>query len=1019
MNEGNQKKYWTNPERRDIPDSRAAMTERDEILAAAPKEPWQMDRRGFLKLAGFSAAGLAAASCQRGPVQKAIPWLVQPEEMTPGKAYWFASACGACPAACGVLVKNRDGRPIKLEGNPAHPLSRGGLCAAGQASVLGLYDSHRLRAPLVEGRESAWAEADAALMKALEALGPDARMRVILGSGAGPSAEFMLERFLQKYPGAKIVPYDALSSSAIMDAHALTHGRRVLPRYRFDLAGALVAVDADFLSAWISPVEHAAGYRMSRSLDGKGKPFCRHMHFESRLSLTGSNADRRVAAPPAELPLVAGHLAMAVAALAGAAAPFAAVPACGVPQEALNEAAEMLWAARGRSLFVCGLQHEGAQLAVNFINETLGNYGATLDVERPSLQRRGDDGALETLFGELQRGEVDVLFVQGVNPLAELGAARKWKEALSGVKVLVSFASHLDETAEAARFVFPEPHWLASWSDAEPAAGIVSLVQPVTVLGHGRNFAESLSAWAGESQSALEIVRGHWRKEFFPRQSRHASFEDFWNAALQDGFAELSTGAPSPASFRMPPAGKGVFEAAPPTETGALSLVLYAKTAIGDGRHALNPWLQELPDPVSKVVWDNYAALAPETARRLGLRQGSVVKIEAGGESLELPVFLQPGQHEGTLSAALGYGRKGTERFSGIGPKWISGRPTMPEGGRVGGNAACFLSLENGLLRYGRENATIRATGRVHDLACTQDYHSLEVPPALAAHAGEKRPIVRETDHDSWRHDPSSGNEPEPALEDIWKTEHVQGAHRWAMAIDLSACTGCSGCVVACQAENNVPVVGKDEVRRHREMHWLRIDRYYSETPEGGVDVVHQPMLCQHCGHASCETVCPVLATVHSAEGLNQQVYNRCVGTRYCANNCAYKVRRFNWFEYAREERLENLVLNPDVTVRSRGVMEKCSFCVQRIQEAKAEALARGEALADGAVLTACQQSCPSRAIVFGDLKDPASEVSRLMKDPRRYRVLTELGVQPSVGYLTKVRARGGNGGAGGGGSHA
>jgi molybdopterin-containing oxidoreductase family iron-sulfur binding subunit len=440
-----------------------------------------------------------------------------------------------------------------------------------------------------------------------------------------------------------------------------------------------------------------------------------------------------------------------------------------------------------------------------------------------------------------------------------------------------------------------------------------------------------------------------------------------------------------------------------------LALVLYPKVSLRDGRHAYNPWLQELPDPISKVAWDNYACLSPTAAAALQVQTGSVIRLEVPGAQglppLELPVLVQPGQHDQVVAVALGYGGQVSARFTDVGPPWLEARPTLGGNGKIGVNAAALVAWRDGERNPAAGNVRLTRVGRQQPLACTQHHHSIQVPHALAPPGHESRPTIRETTLAALAHPGPHGQHAHEEPANMWPPDHPSAGHRWGMVIDLQACTGCSACVVACQVENNIPVVGKDEVRRQREMHWLRIDRYYAEHA-GKVDVAFQPMLCQHCGNAPCETVCPVLATVHSSEGLNQQVYNRCVGTRYCANNCPYKARRFNWFAYAHEDTLQNLTLNPDVTVRSRGVMEKCTFCVQRIQEARIDARARGETLRDGMVQTACQQSCPAHAIAFGDLSDPNSQVSRLLHDPRRYRVLAELNVEPSVSYLEIVRHR-------------
>jgi Fe-S-cluster-containing dehydrogenase component len=608
---------------------------------------------------------------------------------------------------------------------------------------------------------------------------------------------------------------------------------------------------------------------------------------------------------------------------------------------------------------------------------------------------------------ELQSGKVAALFLHSVNPVYGLPNGSTLAEQIKQVPLVVSFAERLDETSALARFVSPEHHHLESWGDAEPVRGTISLFQPaIHPLAETRAILESLAIWRGQPKKAYDILRDSWRDNIYPHVQGAGDFQSFWDRSVEAGFVAASTAPSKSARFRNA-ALQGVSKPVP--VSGDFTLVLYPKVAMLDGRHAENPRLQELPDPISKVTWDNYACLAPAAAQRLGLNEGDVVRLEADAEkgtsqALELPVFIQPGQPDRVIAVALGYGSKGTERFATVGPKWIFGRSGMGEDGRIGKNAAPMLVLAGGSLQYVRDGVRLSKTGKRHALASTQTHHTLKMPQDMPLVGGKHREIVRETTVSALIADakrPSTESSPRNGL---WPADHPYNGHRWAMAIDLTACTGCSGCVVACQAENNIPVVGKDEVLRHREMHWIRIDRYYSG--EQDVDVVHQPMVCQQCDNAPCETVCPVVATVHSAEGLNQQIYNRCVGTRYCANNCPYKTRRFNWFNYFREDQLQNLSLNPDVTVRSRGVMEKCTFCVQRIEAARIESRRRGKPMADGQIQTACQQSCPAQAIVFGDLNDPNSRVAKMARDPRRFAVLEEFNFRPAVNYLAVVRNR-------------
>jgi molybdopterin-containing oxidoreductase family iron-sulfur binding subunit len=974
-----------------------------------------LSRRDFLKAAGFSFAGALLSGCQRAPEQEAIPPLSQPEGVVAGQASYYASTCDACRAGCGLLVKSYDGRPIKLEGNPEHPLSKGGLCAAGQASLLGLYDRLRLQRPLSEGREATWDEIDRDARARLDAARRQGgAVRVLSGTVTSPTTQALIRQLLGAPADARHVAghvvYDPLSCSAVLDAHERTHGARVLPRYHLDRAEVIAAFDADFLGPWLSPVEFTRAYRAGRPLTGDPPRCSYHVQVESRLSLTGSKADERAVVAPEEIRAALTYLAFDLIDLARRAGTRLNVDAPARPPGPLAEVcdrlAQRLWEARGRGLVLCGSQDVPSQVVCNFINDLLGNYGAALDVERPSLQRQGGDRDLAALLGELQAGKVAALFILGSNPVYDLPDGEGLAQALRQVPLVVCCAERLDETARVARLVCPPPHYLESWGEAEAVSGVIGLRQPtIQRLGDTRPVIESLAAWAGAPRPAYDLLREHWKEHVFPRQARERDFQAFWDRSVHDGYAEVA-----PARVVSKPFDLGAVRPllkAPPSGEGGRTLVLYPKVGLPDGSHAYNPWLQELPDPISKVTWDNYACVSPEAAAQLGLAEGDVVRVEVRdgvgrAGALELPVLVQPGQHDRAVAVALGYGSVVSERFARVGPPWLEARPTVGENGLVGQNAAALLAWEGDTLRYARAGVELTKTGKKHPLAVTQTYNTLSLPAHLAPPGQARRPLVQKIEL-SRLSLPMAGPPPEEKPADLWPNDHPYKGRRWGMVLDLNACTGCSACVVACQAENNVPVVGRDEVRRHREMHWLRIDRYYSGAG-AAVEVDHQPMLCQQCERAPCETVCPVLATLHSEEGLNEQVYNRCVGTRYCANNCPYKVRRFNWFAYAHDDQLLNLALNPDVTVRSRGVMEKCTFCVQRIQEAKIDARRRGEPVKDGEVQTACQQSCPAQAIVFGDLNDQKSRVARLRDDPRHYHTLEELNIGPAVGYLKVVR---------------
>jgi Fe-S-cluster-containing dehydrogenase component len=982
-------------------------------------------RRAFLKLAGFAFTGAMVGGCQRAPVQNAIPPLTQPEGVVPGRALYYASTCGGCNAGCGTLVKTRDGRPIKLEGSPSHALSLGGLCAAGQASILGLYDSSRLQRPLKKGEDATWAAVDADIKTLLQDLRRQGKkVRLLSGTVTSPTTLQAISEFLATFsPNARHIVYDPFSCSAIREAHFQTHGTRVVPRYRLEMADVIVSFDTDFLGTWLSPVQFAAGYQAGRYLQGPAPTLSYHVQFESRLSLSGTKADQRVCIAPGEIGLAMTSLARRVAQKAGRDWGSGEIAEPPVPAGFLDDLAERLWRARGRSVVLCGSQEIGEQLVCNLLNDMLGNYGATVDVAQPSYQNQSNDQDLQDLLEEIRQGQVGALFLYRSNPLYDLPLSQALKTALSAVPLLVSFSSVLDETAKQAQYVCPEPHYLESWNDAEAVDGVVSLFQPaIQPLGDSRSLLETLAVWMARPRSAYDQLRDYWQARIYPRSLVTIRFAEFWNQSVHDGSVRVSSQLSKvrPFSGDVAP-----IRQARQVANGSYSLVLYAKVGMPTGGHAYNPWLQELPDPITKITWDNYASLAPSTAAQLGINQGDVVRLEtteAGGETLELPAVIQPGQHGQVVAVALGYGSRLSERFAQVGPPWLEAGPTLGANGMVGVNAAPLIGRREGTFSRTRQGLRLVKTERRQTLACTQEQPLIRVPLPVVL-GREPEPIIKETTLAAYVR-PAQAAPPVGERESLWPDDHQATGSRWGLAIDLNACTGCSACVVACQVENNIPVVGKDEVARHREMHWLRIDRYYSNlrrSPvDGGprketeVDVAHQPMLCQHCGNAPCEVVCPVLATVHSEEGLNQQVYNRCVGTRYCANNCPYKVRRFNWFDYAHDDQLENLVLNPDVTVRSRGVMEKCTLCVQRIQEAKIEARRLGHPLADGDIQTACQQSCPTKAIVFGDLNNARSQVALQSKSRRAYHVLEELNVESAVSYLTIIRNRPADAGQGG-----
>jgi len=651
----------------------------------SPEEPG-VGRREFMRLAGFTVGATAVLGCSRGVEHGVMPYLIRPEEVTPGRPYWYASVCGACPAGCGILAKNRDGRPIKLEGNPDHPLSAGGLCAMGQGSVLGLYDSQRLRNPLRDGQASTWSQVDQEMKDTLASLrASGGRVRFLTDSGTGPAERARIAAFLSRFPDGRHVTYDPISVSAIAEAHLGTHGTRIVPRYRFDRAEVIVGLGADFLGHWISPVEHTAGYRAGRRLEGDGESFSHHVQFESRMTLTGSNADRRIAVPAGGMAPILAHLADELAKLEGSRVPWTSLPACTVDRQVVADLARRLRSSsRGRTLVVCGENDVGAQKLANLVNHLLGNYGdgvseTTIDLDDLATQRQGSDRDLRILLHEIEAGEVDALFVRGVNPLYDLPSGKRSAEALKRVGLVVAFAERVDETARHARFVCPEPHFLESWGDSEPFANLAALRQPaIRTIGSTRPLLESLAAWSGAPATAYEILRDSWRNNVYPRRDSDSSFEEFWNRSLHDGFVQLGRhleGDRAPRRFDL-------TAVRPPGEwsapgSGEFILEVHPSLGVMDGRHAHNPWLQELADPVAKTVWDNFVALAPAVAENMGIATGDVIRLTAGdadSTAIELPALVQPGQHEQAVAVSLGYGRAGTDRFAEVGPQWWEGR---------------------------------------------------------------------------------------------------------------------------------------------------------------------------------------------------------------------------------------------------------------------------------------------------------------------------------------------------------
>ena len=940
-------------------------------------------RRDFLKFCGFSFAVSALSAC-RSRIGKAIPYIIAPEEITPGEALYYSSSFINGSDYCSIIVKTRDGRPIKIEGNPDSGMTRGSTSARVQASVLDLYDTSRFHGPLKDNNSISWEEVDKEIISNLQKISEKKGTIVLLTPTVySPSTEEVISVFLKKYPGSEWIQYDPISYSAILEANKISFGLQVIPDYRFDKADLVVNFGADFLGTWLSPIEYAKQFSSRRDPELNMNHL---IQLESNLSLTGCNADIRLQIKPSQEQVILLNIYKAIVKSVenrDIETPASPVDIVGISEKLISSA--------GRSLVISSSNVKEVQLLINEINRLLGNIGHTILFDSYLKTRRALDGNMEMLVGRMQKGEINGLLIWGVNPAFTWYNRDEFIGSLKKVDLTVSLSGSPDETNILVQYVCPEHHYLESWNDAEPKKDFYSLMQPViNPIFETRQMADSLLKWSGSEIGFYDFIKGYWTDNLMKRQSEFNNPSDFFDLILQKGILEPSD---NPKTVSIPkynsvPIAQNSMQPDSQEDAGTFEVVLYESIALGEGRQANNPWLKELPDPISRICWDNYASVSPLQAKELDLHDSDVIRI---GEA-ELPVHIQPGQAYGTIGIALGYGRTTCGKV-GLG---------------VGIDVWKMVSIKGNNITYVSKQGGIVKTGRIYPFAQTQTHHSME-----------GRAFVREAGLKEFRNDPAAGNEKHAYTKEHNKSlypEREYPHHHWGMAVDLSKCTGCANCVIACQAENNTPVVGKEEVFRVHEMHWLRIDRYYTGEPENP-EVVFQPVFCQHCDNAPCENVCPVAATNHSSEGLNQMIYNRCFGTRYCNNNCPYKVRRFNWFNYTEAGAisgnlrdmaemtgdLRRMVLNPDVTVRSQGVIEKCSFCVQRIQAAKLKAKKENRPLFGNEIKTACSQSCPSGAIVFGDMNDHDSDLSKLINSGRRYNLLEELFTKPSVNYLTKI----------------
>ena len=1020
------KKYWQSFGEVNDPENFKKLSQ-DEFAEELPFEGFddkglidaKAPRRDFLKYLGFSTAAAALAASCKIPVRKAIPYANKPENIIPGVAKYYATTYVQDGDVIPVVAKVRDGRPIKIEGNELSSYTGGGTSARAQASVLDLYDMYRAKFPLHKVKDKfeevpTFEQFDKLVGAAITAAGGS--IVLLTGTVVSPTTKDIIAKF----PNLKHVQYDAVSYSGMLLANEASGFGRKIPTYDFAAAKVIVSLGADFLGTWLNPVENAKGYSKGRKIDEKNPSMSKHYQFEGHLSMTGSNADERFSHRPSETGAVAVAL---LAAINGSASSVADAKL----KAGIAKAAADLKANNGAGLVISSSNDKNVQTIVNAINSAIGAYGTTINWNLPVNYRQGIDSEMVDLIAQMESGAVGTIMVHGANPAYSYFNADKFKAALAKVKVKVSFSEKMDETTELCEYIIPNHHYLESWGDAEAKAGMISFMQPtIYPLFKTRPFQTSLLKWslpAGQAGGSTQDYETYFREYWTAKLGA-----DGFNKALQDGIVETAptTGG---AAYSGGATDAAVSAIASYKKGTGTEVVFYEKVSIGNGSQAGNPWLQELPDPVTKATWDNYALISIKKAEELGIVVDTdyeyypgkpVIELTINNKKVELPILVIPGMNADTIAVAVGYGRSEAMGVTAAG---------------VGVNVYGCAAYNGSTVDNYVSGVTVTNLHKKYKIAQTQIHNSYE----------DRKEVVRETTLATFKKSPNTIPDYRKKLtEDYYEHAnndfreatlygvHDQPGLKWGMSIDMNACYGCGACVVACHAENNVPVVGKNEVLRYHDMHWLRIDRYFisdEKNPDELKGVVFQPMLCQHCDNAPCENVCPVAATNHSAEGMNQMAYNRCIGTRYCANNCPFKVRRFNWSDYTNADSfpdnqdqelvgklnkvvhqmnddLTRMVLNPDVTVRSRGVMEKCSFCVQKLQLAKLDAKKENRMLKDGDAKTACMTACAADAIIFGNAKDPKSLINKIREEnkQRSFYVLEQLHVLPNVTYLAKVR---------------
>lgn len=948
-------------------------------------EDWRqpLDRRSWMRLMGASLAFGGLTACTKQPPEKIVPYVKPPEEFSTNNPVFYATAHLNGGYAMGTLVQSHQGRPTKIEGNPQHPASFGSTDVFAQAEILTMYDPDRSQTVLKEGRISSHVQAmgDVALLreqKLSDPRGKGAGLRILTPTVTSPTLGAQLQALLAEMPQAKWHQYEAVSRNGARIGAKMAFGEYVSVQYKFEEADVVVSLDSAFLVEGPASIKYARDFTARRRAAKGGKPMNRMYAAEVTPTTSGTMADHRVPARANEIGMIAAAIAAKVG-VAGVSAP------AGLPQQKwLDVLLKDLDAHKGSSIVIAGDYQPAEVHALVFaINEKLGNFGKTMVFTEPVEVSPVDQVAsLKDLVDDINGGKVDTILVLGGNPVYDAPADLKFREAFLKVPKRIGISLYVDETSKLCTWHIPQTHPLEAWGDARAFDGTVTILQPLILPEHGEKSAiEIVGSLLGKpNATGYDLVRANWRAKY----PKGTDFETIWQTALHDGVLAGTAVAPKTVAV------KGEIPKTAPLASDAVEFTFRPDPAVWDGRYSNNGWMQELPKPVTKVCWDNVAHVSPAMAQKLGVERGDLVEIKVGDASVKAPVWITPGQPKDSVTVHLGYGRTDAGRI----------------GNDIGFNAYTLRTSQNLWSATGE----IKKAGGKITLVSTQAHHGME-----------GRAIIRVGTEKEYLEKPDFAKEmeevPGPKLT-LYPSYDYSKGYSWALSVDLNSCIGCNACVIACQSENNISVVGKEEVGRGREMQWIRIDRYHV----GDIDnpaAYSQPVMCQHCENASCETVCPVAATVHSSEGLNQMVYNRCIGTRYCSNNCPYKVRRFNFFLYADWDTKSYWSMrNPNVTVRSRGVMEKCSYCVQRINAAKIKAEVEDRLVKDGEIITACQQVCPTQAITFGNMNDTQSKVQQQRDDPRTYSLLAELNTRPRTTYMAKLRnpnpeleAAAGNGG--------